>query len=146
MSRVDGHASVTNCSASIRRCASSPWRRRRTTSFITGLPSIFIRTMSKPLKKESYMQCETSWSRTVLTEGFNAQPSGEFMREHRNLRQTITSIILAFWFCAPACAQQQPVPQRSGSDAPARVPLALRISSRRILTGWRPPPIRFSKS
>src|SRR6266850_4333296 len=68
------------------------------------------------------MQCETSWSRTGLTERFNAQPSGEFMREHKNLRETIASIIVAFLFCAPACAQQQPAPQRSGSDSPARVP------------------------
>src|SRR6266481_2554658 len=51
-----------------------------------------------------------------------AQPWGEFMRRHKNLRETITSIIVALLFCAPACAQQRAVPQRSGSDSPARVP------------------------
>jgi protein involved in polysaccharide export with SLBB domain len=44
------------------------------------------------------------------------------MRKHKNLRATITSIVVAFLFCAPACAQQQAVAQRSGSDSPARVP------------------------
>src|SRR5436853_2582022 len=51
-----------------------------------------------------------------------AQPWGEFMRRHKNLRATITSIIVALLSCAPACAQQRAVPQRSGSDSPARVP------------------------
>src|SRR5437763_8460136 len=51
-----------------------------------------------------------------------AQPWGEFMRRHKNLRATITSIIVTLLFCAPACAQQPAVPQRSGSDSPARVP------------------------
>src|SRR5438552_10924463 len=51
-----------------------------------------------------------------------AQPWGEFMRRHKNLRATITSIIVALLSCAPACAQQRRVPQRSGSDSPARVP------------------------
>src|SRR5438132_138959 len=51
-----------------------------------------------------------------------AQSWGEFMRKHTNLRATVTSIIVALLFCAPACAQQRAVPQRSGSDSPARVP------------------------
>src|SRR2546429_1388231 len=51
-----------------------------------------------------------------------AQPWGEFMRKHKNLNETITSIIVALLFCAPAYAQQRAVPQRSGSDSPARVP------------------------
>ncbi len=51
-----------------------------------------------------------------------AQPWGEFMTKHTNLRETITAIVVAFLFCAPACAQQQAAPQRSGSDSPARVP------------------------
>src|SRR5213595_69122 len=51
-----------------------------------------------------------------------AQRWGEFMRRHKNLNETITSIIVALLFCAPACAQQRRVPQRSGSDSPARVP------------------------
>src|SRR6267154_3088391 len=51
-----------------------------------------------------------------------AQPWGEFMRRHKNLRAAITSIIMALSSCAPAYAQQRAVPQRSGSDSPARVP------------------------
>src|SRR5437879_8750714 len=51
-----------------------------------------------------------------------AQPWSEFMKKHKKLRETITSIIAVLLFCAPACAQQRAVPQRSGSDSPARVP------------------------
>ncbi len=51
-----------------------------------------------------------------------AHPWGEFMRRHKNLNETITSIIVALLFCAPACAQQRAVPQRSGSDSPVRMP------------------------
>src|SRR2546430_11358346 len=68
------------------------------------------------------MLCEASWSRTGLTEGFHGPAWGEFMRRHKNLNETITSIIVALLFCAPAYAQQRAVPQRSGSDSPARVP------------------------
>src|SRR2546430_8942413 len=68
------------------------------------------------------MLCEASWSRTGLTEGFHGPAWGEFMRKHKNLNETITSIIVALLFCAPAYAQQRAVPQRSGSDSPARVP------------------------
>src|SRR5438309_6789501 len=51
-----------------------------------------------------------------------AQPWGEFMRRHKNLRATITSIIVALLSGAPAWARQRAVPQRAGSDSPARVP------------------------
>jgi polysaccharide export outer membrane protein len=56
------------------------------------------------------------------TEGFHVRPWGEFMREHKKLRETIASAVVAFLLCAPAFAQQQAIPQRSGSESPARVP------------------------
>src|SRR5947207_5588597 len=52
-----------------------------------------------------------------------AHPWGEFMRRHKNLNETITSIIVALLFCAPACAQQRAVPQAAGKETPSRVPL-----------------------